>query len=56
VFNSPDANQCVAYQGAYTGAYYVLTLHHGRFVYAGPNDNYALSQAAWVARAKGWIN
>jgi hypothetical protein len=51
----PDVDQCCAYRGVATHAWYVLTLHHGRFVYVGGNDEYALAMAATTARLKGWI-
>ncbi len=60
MFPAPDYETCVAYQGLYTGSWYVLTQsrHHGRYIYGGTKEcaMTALTNAAKAARVRGWIN
>jgi hypothetical protein len=54
MFPPPDFNQCVAYQGNYTGAWYVLGTG-SRFFFAGPNAERALELASIAAKIRGWM-
>ena len=56
MWDAPNYNRCVAYQGQYTGAWYVITRRRNSFVvFPNMTDNVALTIATVNARLKGWI-
>jgi hypothetical protein len=51
---APNPDRCVAFQGDYTGTWYILG-RCDRYLYMGEGEHLALEMGARLARWKGWI-